>query len=178
MEGHGVGRARAPRIPGVPAGPFTEGRGAAGTASRAERGSQSSGGRGQPMRAPAPRRGRRHFLARPGVRGAQRELLVELRGAGQSGEEGKEGRGGALCSHGSGGSAEAVGVRVAGASEFAAATLGLAGATPRRSQPWRRGLRFRGAGRSLAAGRPVAADLVLREAPADGRTAGNPQAPA
>lgn len=70
-------------------------------------------------------------------------------------------------------------MRVAGASGFAAATPGMARATPRRSQPGRRGgLCFRGAGRSLAAGRPVAADLVLREAPADGRMAGNPQAPA
>lgn len=70
-------------------------------------------------------------------------------------------------------------MRIAGASELAAATPGLAQASPRRSRPGRRGgLRFRVAGRSLAAGRPVAADLALREAPADGRTAGNPQAPA
>lgn len=88
----GVGRATAPRTPGVPIGPRTEGRGAAGTASRAEPGPPSSGGPGQPTRVPAPQRSQRHFQARPGARGAQGEPLLELRGAGKSGGEGKAGR--------------------------------------------------------------------------------------
>lgn len=50
-----------------------------------------SGGRGQPTRAAAQQRSWRRFQAGPGARGAQGEPLLELRGAGKSGGEGRSG---------------------------------------------------------------------------------------
>lgn len=177
----GSRRARAPRTRGSRPGLSLRARGQRGRRRGAGRGHRAAAAEAA-MRAPAPQLG----SGLPGSAWSERRAggnrLSSFEAQASLEEEGREGRG--ALSVPTGRESQRAGVRSQERQSLRLPARGLARELPRRSQPWP-GLaasRFRGAGRSLAAGRPVAADLVLREAPAEGEggwpDGREPQAPA